>query len=77
MCSDGLNDMIADDVIASILLEADSDMELAASRLVQAAKEGGGRDNVSVILIRVDGVGDLEPRAETSGLISRVRHWLG
>ncbi|CAN5372407.1 protein-serine/threonine phosphatase PrpC [soil metagenome] len=77
MCSDGLNDMIADEVIATILVEADGDTEIAAGRLIEAAKENGGRDNVSVILIRVDGGADLKPGPEAAGIISRVRHWLG
>ena len=48
LCSDGLNDMIADETIASIL-QAGGD----ATQLCNAAIEAGGRDNVSVLLLNL------------------------
>jgi protein phosphatase len=54
MCSDGLSDMVDDDMIATFLQEADS-IEQRAQRLVAAANAGGGRDNISVLLAQVDG----------------------
>ena len=53
LCSDGLFKMVPDERIASIASEGDTPDEIAA-RLVHAALEGGGRDNVSVIVIAVD-----------------------
>lgn len=53
LCSDGLSDMIADAEIASVLQSFGEDLNLAADRLVQTANEYGGRDNISVILVRV------------------------
>lgn len=53
-CSDGLNDMVEDEVIRTILVENQDNLEQAASALVDAANEGGGRDNVSVLLARID-----------------------
>ncbi len=55
LCSDGLNDMLDDDEIAEVLLDHDRDLALAATQLVERANENGGRDNVSVILVRVQG----------------------
>ncbi|MDD4882312.1 MAG: Stp1/IreP family PP2C-type Ser/Thr phosphatase [Gallionellaceae bacterium] len=52
LCSDGLSDMIEDAGIEKILLESGSDLDLTARRLIDEANENGGRDNVSVILIR-------------------------
>jgi len=49
MCSDGLSDMLLDASIASILLAAGTLSE-KADRLIAAANENGGRDNISVIL---------------------------
>ena len=49
MCSDGLSDMISDEAIAAILLGAKS-LDQTARELVIAANEGGGRDNISVLL---------------------------
>ncbi|WP_309637818.1 Stp1/IreP family PP2C-type Ser/Thr phosphatase [Methylibium sp.] len=54
MCSDGLSDMIDDDQIASLLREHDSLPE-AAQALVEAANDAGGRDNISIILVRALG----------------------
>lgn len=53
LCSDGLNDMVDDAAIASILKTHGADLEQAANRLILAANENGGRDNTSVILVRV------------------------
>ena len=49
LCSDGLNDMISDADIESILLSGKN-----ASALCDAAIEAGGYDNVSVVVIRVE-----------------------
>ncbi len=51
MCSDGLTDMLHEQDIAE-LLSADS-LETAADALVLTANTRGGRDNISVILIRI------------------------
>jgi len=48
-CSDGLNDMVTDQDIASLAMQGDS-LEQSASLLVDAANEAGGKDNVSVIV---------------------------
>jgi len=49
MCSDGLSDMVNDDAIAAILSAAGL-LDQTARELVIAANEGGGRDNISVLL---------------------------
>lgn len=53
LCSDGLTDMVSDDVIHKILQEYGEDIEKAADELVITANENGGKDNISVILARV------------------------
>jgi len=55
LCSDGLNDMVEDDDIADALRALKSNLPLLATQLIQAANDNGGRDNVSVILIKVKG----------------------
>jgi protein phosphatase len=54
-CSDGLNDMVEDDEIAMTLGALSANLELCAMQLVQMANDNGGRDNVSVILVKVKG----------------------
>lgn len=54
MCSDGLSDMLPDDEIAA-LLRQHVDLEAAGSALIAAANQAGGRDNISLILVRALG----------------------
>jgi PPM family protein phosphatase len=49
LCSDGLSDMVTDAGICDILLMGGS-LDQKAGRLVAAANEAGGRDNISVLL---------------------------
>jgi protein phosphatase len=53
LCSDGLNDMIEDEEIQMTLIALRTNLDLSAQQLVQAANDAGGRDNVSVMLIKV------------------------
>ena len=53
LCSDGLNDMVEDEEIALTLQALSANLELAATQLVQTANDSGGRDNVSVVLVRI------------------------
>lgn len=55
LCSDGLNDMVEEEDIALALSTLGGNLQLAADHLVQMANDNGGRDNVSVILIKVVG----------------------
>lgn len=53
LCSDGLNDMVEDEDIQSVLFAMQGNLQLAAGQLIQMANDNGGRDNVSVILVKV------------------------
>jgi PPM family protein phosphatase len=59
LCSDGLTNEVGSDEMAAILREVD-DPEEAARRLVDAANENGGADNVTVVVVdvQVGGHGD-------------------
>ena len=52
LCSDGLSDMLPDPVIEQVLCRPAS-LDDKASKLVELANLYGGKDNISVILIRV------------------------
>ncbi|MNN70865.1 hypothetical protein D3C81_1867520 [compost metagenome] len=54
LCSDGLSDMLAGEQMSAMLADNDTDLELLCSSLVQAANDNGGRDNISVILAKVE-----------------------
>ncbi|CDS53069.1 Protein serine/threonine phosphatase PrpC, regulation of stationary phase [Polaromonas sp. CG9_12] len=51
MCSDGLSDMVLDPVIAAILNAAGT-LQQKAAALIRVANDGGGRDNISVLLVQ-------------------------
>lgn len=53
LCSDGLNDMVEDEDIAATLQMMQNNLPLAAQQLIEQANDNGGRDNVSVILVKV------------------------
>ena len=59
LCSDGLHSMVGDDVIAYTLLNAPS-IEATCQQLIELANQGGGTDNISVIVAKFTG-GGLQP----------------
>ncbi|MDT8452371.1 MAG: Stp1/IreP family PP2C-type Ser/Thr phosphatase [Gammaproteobacteria bacterium] len=52
LCSDGLNDMIEDELILEIIKQNSDDLEKAVTALIAEANRHGGKDNISVILAR-------------------------
>lgn len=60
LCSDGLTDMVEDEQIAEILL-GNADLAAAGRALIEAALAGGGKDNITVLLLKVQEVPD-QPR---------------
>ena len=54
LCSDGLSDMISDPIMQQVLARPNASLEVKARRLVDLANHFGGKDNISVILIRVE-----------------------
>lgn len=72
LCSDGLNDMVEDDDIALTLRTLSDNLALAADHLVHLTNANGGRDNVSVVLVRV--VGDYaSPRGWWQRQLARLK----
>lgn len=53
LCSDGLTEELSDQLIASHL-KSIRVCERAATELVRAAKDRGGRDNITVIVVAID-----------------------
>jgi len=52
LCSDGLHGMINDEEIQRLLTSNAASLQEAAAKLIDAANEAGGKDNVSVVLLR-------------------------
>jgi protein phosphatase len=57
LCSDGLTTMISEERVAEILGEPRS-LDGTADALIDAANEAGGRDNITVVLFRLEEVGE-------------------
>jgi protein phosphatase len=53
LCSDGLNTMVGEEQILDAVRAAGRDLEGACRRLVELANQGGGEDNVTVLLVEV------------------------
>jgi serine/threonine protein phosphatase PrpC len=53
LCSDGLTGMVKDDQIQHVLM-TERDLDRAVERLIGAANEEGGVDNISVVLARIE-----------------------
>ena len=56
LCSDGLTSMIGEELIGQIL-NGESSLDRAADQLIAAANDAGGRDNITVVLFRLEDVG--------------------
>jgi PPM family protein phosphatase len=54
LCTDGLTEVVDDDRIAAVLA-AQADGDDACRELIAAANQGGGPDNVTVVLLRAAG----------------------
>ena len=70
LCSDGLSDMVTDEDIQLTLASLRANLPLAADQLVQQANDNGGRDNISVILVRIRT--DFPARA---GWLGKLKFW--
>lgn len=70
LCSDGLSDMVTDDDIQLTLTSLKANLALAAEQLVEQANDNGGRDNISVVLVRV--VKDFPAR---TGWWEKLKSW--
>ncbi|HZU60411.1 MAG TPA: Stp1/IreP family PP2C-type Ser/Thr phosphatase, partial [Solirubrobacteraceae bacterium] len=55
LCSDGLTSMISEEAVAGVLASAGSLSE-AAKALIEQANQAGGRDNITVVLFRLEEV---------------------
>lgn len=56
LCSDGLTSMVSEEEVGDILAHAGA-LERAADELIAAANAAGGRDNITVVLFRVEDAG--------------------
>jgi protein phosphatase len=71
LCSDGLNDMVDDEEIHLTLSKYSANLAGAANELVRLANANGGKDNVSVVLVR-----PLTRSAGAAGIMAKLNGFL-
>jgi PPM family protein phosphatase len=65
ICSDGLTSMVPEAQVAQVIQGAPS-LAAAGRTLIDAANEAGGRDNITVVLFRLEEVGAAAPPAQAT-----------
>lgn len=58
LCTDGLSDLVSEDDMSSLLMNPELRRSEVTERLIEAALDAGGRDNVTVMIVDVFEVGD-------------------
>jgi protein phosphatase len=71
LCSDGLNDMVKDEEIHLTLSKYSANLVQTADELVKFANKRGGKDNISIILIRVR-----EDFSSAKSLVQKIKNCL-
>ena len=69
LCSDGLTSMLSEQQIQQLLVET-PDLEEAGDRLIAEANEAGGRDNITVVLFRVEFTSGMAADADQPTIIA-------
>jgi PPM family protein phosphatase len=70
LCSDGLTTMLSEDRLAELLL-ARATLREAGEALIVAANEAGGRDNITVVLLRLEELdASVTPPTEEASAVS-------
>lgn len=54
LCSDGLSDQVEDWIVANVLENNAEDLPAACRTLIRLANEAGGKDNCTVMILRVE-----------------------
>jgi hypothetical protein len=71
LCSDGLTRHVRPEEIAEIAL-SDSNPDVVSQKLIDLANERGGEDNVSVIVISVEGTQQSRPPVDQAVIASEI-----
>ena len=72
LCSDGLSDMLEDEDIHLTINTFSDNLDTVAKQLIQLSNDNGGRDNISVIMARID-----EPFPAHRGIFDKILGWFG
>ncbi|MGY6529144.1 MAG: PP2C family protein-serine/threonine phosphatase [Cyanobacterium sp.] len=71
LCSDGLTEEVTDPIIYKLLGDGD-DLDKVADSLVTEAKNNGGSDNVTVVLVKIDDLEDVATEVKDDNSVIEV-----
>lgn len=72
LCSDGLPDMVEDEDIHLTISTFENDVKTIGEQLVKLSNDNGGRDNISLVLVRV-----VDSFPADAGMFSKLRKLFG
>jgi len=75
LCSDGLTDFVADHDVAFILNQPEN-LQTMAKNLIQLTLQQGGKDNISVILVRVKKLFVTKERQFFQQLLKKLQYFM-
>lgn len=70
MCSDGLTDLVDDEFISLTLERFSDNLEVAAKQLITKANHNGGKDNISIVLCKIN-----KDFSTKKGWFSKLVNW--
>src|SRR5215208_2038225 len=77
LCSDGLTGMVHEPQLKPLLEDRSRSLEQIGRTLIAAANEAGGRDNITVILFRLEDIDDRRGSSSESALTSEYETFEG
>src|SRR5215208_193183 len=77
LCSDGLTSMVHEPQLKQLLGDGGRPLEQTGRALIAAANEAGGRDNITVILFRIEEVDERGAAASESAVTSEYETFTG
>ena len=54
LCSDGLSDLVPDEELFAVVKKASGNLQKACDHLIRLANQRGGKDNITLLLIRIE-----------------------
>jgi PPM family protein phosphatase len=72
LCSDGLPDMVEDEDIHLTISTFENDVNTIGEQLIKLSNDNGGRDNISLVLVRI-----VEPFPAEAGMFRKFRNLFG
>jgi len=76
LCTDGLSDLVPSAALARIVYDHADNPSVVVERLIQAANEAGGKDNITAVLVEGDRFADAARRVRRAASAGDLPGWL-